>query len=54
MIGEVRKGSEWWCEAIRVAVAEKRHAHEVRLQRKNEVSYKRYKEKRNQTERAVC
>ena len=27
--GEVRKGSEWWCEAVRLAVAEKGHAHKV-------------------------
>ena len=27
--GGVRKGSEWFCEAVRVAVAEKWYAHGV-------------------------
>ena len=39
--------SERWDEDVSVAVAEKRHAHEVWLQRKNDVSYERCKEKRN-------
>ena len=36
--GEVRKESEWWCDDVRLAVAEKRHAHGVWLQRKDEAS----------------
>ena len=49
----IRKGSEWWCEEVSMAVAEKRRAFEVWLQQKDEVSYGRYKEKRNQARRAV-
>ena len=49
----VRKGSEWWCKAIRLAVAERRHALVVWLQRKDEMLYERYKKKRNQAKRAV-
>ena len=36
-----------------MAVAEKRRAYEVWLQRKDEVSYERYKEKRNRAKRVV-
>ena len=40
--------------SVRLAVAEKRqHVHGVWLQRKDEVSYERYKEKRNQAKRVV-
>ncbi|WP_435362528.1 hypothetical protein, partial [Klebsiella pneumoniae] len=49
----IRKGSEWWCEEVRIAVDDKRRAFEVWLQQKDEVSYERYKEKRNQASRAV-
>ena len=45
--GEVRKGSEWWCEVVRLAVAEKRDAHEEWLQWKAEASCERYKKRRN-------
>jgi len=51
--GGVRKGSEWWCEEVSVVIAEKRRAYEVWLQRKDEVSYERYKEKRNRAKRVV-
>ena len=51
--GGVRKGSEWWCEEARVAVAEKRYAYELWLQSKDEGSYERYKEKRNRVKRVV-
>ena len=51
--GGVRKGSEWWCEDVRKAVAEKRQAYEVWLQRRDEASYESYKERRNQAKRAV-
>ena len=36
--GGVRKGSEWWCEGVRLAVTKKRHVHGVWLQKKDEVS----------------
>ena len=45
---DMRKGSEWWCEDARISITEKKHTHEVQLQRKDEVSYERYKEKQNQ------
>ena len=50
----VRKGGEWWCEDVWVAVAVKRHAHDVWLQRKDEVSCERYKNKINQVKGTVC
>ena len=34
--------------------AEKRHAHVMWPQRKDDVSFERYMEKRNQVKRAVC
>ena len=37
--GGVGKDSEWWCENLSVAVAEKRRAHGVWLKGKNYVSY---------------
>ncbi|KAK7907805.1 hypothetical protein WMY93_016417 [Mugilogobius chulae] len=51
--GGVRKGSEWWCEDVRLAVTEKRRAYEVWQQRKDRKSYECYKEKRSATKRAV-
>ena len=51
--GGVRKGSEWWCEEVKVAVEEKKRAHGVWLQKKSEVSYERYKECKRRAMRAV-
>uniref|UniRef100_A0A8C8DHP6 ribonuclease H n=1 Tax=Oryzias sinensis TaxID=183150 RepID=A0A8C8DHP6_9TELE len=51
--GGLRKGSEWWCEDVRLAVAEKRCAYEVWLQRKDRESYECYKEKKRDAKRAV-
>ena len=36
-----------------MAVAEKRHLHEMWLQKKDEVPYEKYKEKINQAKRAM-
>lgn len=51
--GTMRKGSEWWNEETKVAVMEKRRAFEVWLQTRNEITYGRYKEKRNMLKRMV-
>lgn len=39
----MKKGSEWWCEEAGVVAAEKRRAYEIRLLKKIEMSYERYK-----------
>ena len=44
---------EWWSEEVSAVVKEKRQAYEVWLQNKDEVSYERYREKRNQVKRVV-
>ena len=49
----MRKESNWWCEDVRLAVTEKRYVYEVWQQRKDKVSFKRYKEKLKQTKRVV-
>ena len=49
----MRKGSEWWGEALWVVVAEKMHANEVWLQRKDGVSFERYKDIKNLARRVV-
>ena len=49
----VRRGGEWWCEEVRMAVKEKRQAFEVWLQRKDGASYEMYKEKRRLARREV-
>ena len=51
--GGVRKGGEWWCEEVGVAVKGKKQAFEMWLQRKDEASYEAYKEKRRLVKRAV-
>ena len=44
--GQRRKGSEWWNEEVGRAVAEKRRAFEEWLQRRDRVSYDRYRAQR--------
>ena len=51
--GGLRKGSEWWCEEVKLAVAEKRQAFETWLQSRTVASYERYKETRRQAKRVV-
>lgn len=51
--GGIRKGSEWWCEEVRMVVAEKRRAYEVWLQRNDRNSYEVYKEVRNRVKTVV-
>ena len=41
--GQRRKGSEWWNEEVGRAVAEKRRAFEKWLQRRDRVTYDRYR-----------
>ena len=53
MGGKRRKGSEWWNEEVSVAVAEKRQAHEIWLQKGNEEAHERYKEKSRVAKRMV-
>ena len=40
-----RKGSEWWNEKVGRAVAEKRRAFEEWLQRRDRLTYDRYRER---------
>ena len=49
----VRKGSEWWNEEVKGAVAEKRRAFEVWLQSGEREDYERYKELRKKVKRVV-
>ena len=51
--GRLTKRSQWWCKAVKLAAAEKMHAHGLWLQRNDEVSFERYKEKINQAKRVV-
>ena len=46
MGGNVRKGSEWWDEGVRVAVKEKRQAYEEWLQSDSSELYERYKRRK--------
>ena len=48
-----RKGSEWWNEEVVRAVTEKRRAFEEWLQRRDRVSYDRYRSQRVVVKRAV-
>ena len=41
--GQRRKGSDWWNEEVGRAVAEKRRAFEEWLQRRDRVTYDRYR-----------
>ena len=41
--GQSRKGNEWWNEEVGIAVAEKRRAFEECLQRRDRVTYDRYR-----------
>ena len=51
--GQRRKGSEWWNEEVGRAVAEKRRAFEEWLQRRDRVTYDRYREQRVAVKLAV-
>ena len=51
--GQRRNGSEWWNEEVGSAVAEKRRAFEEWLQRKDEVTYDRYRAQRVVVKQAV-
>ena len=51
--GGIRKGSEWWCDEVRIAVEEKKKAHGIWLQRKDHDSYQKYKEKNAHAKQAV-
>ena len=51
--GQRRKGSEWWNEEVGRAVAEKRRAFEEWLQRRDRVTYDRYRAQRVAVKRAV-
>ena len=51
--GGIRKGSEWWCEEVKVVIEEKKKAYGNWLQKKDHDSYQKYKEKNNQAKRAV-
>ena len=44
--GQRRKGSEWWNEEVGRAVAEQRRAFEEWLQRRDRVTYDRYRAQR--------
>ena len=44
--GQRRKGSEWWNEEVGRAVAKKRRAFEEWLQRRDRVTYDRYRAQR--------
>ena len=48
-----RKGSEWWNDEVGREVIEKRRAFEEWLQRRDEVTYDRYREQRLVAQRAV-
>ena len=51
--GHRRKGSEWWNEEVGRAVAEKRRAFEEWLQRRDRVTYERYRAQRVVVKQAV-
>ena len=51
--GQKRKGSEWWNEEVGRAVAEKRRAFEEWLQRRDTVTYDRYRAQRVAVKLAV-
>ena len=51
--GQRRKGSEWWNEEVGRAVAEKKRAFEEWLQRRDRVTYHRYRAQRVIVKRAV-
>ena len=51
--GQRRKGSEWWNEAVGRAVAGKRRAFEEWLQRRDRLTYDRYRAQRVVVKRAV-
>ena len=51
--GQRRKGSEWWNEEVGRAVAEKRRAFEEWLQRRDRVTYDRYRAQRVVVKQAV-
>ena len=51
--GQRRKGSAWWNEEVGRAVAEKRRAFEEWLQRRDRVTYDRYRAQRLVVKRAV-
>ena len=51
--GQRRKWSEWWIEEVGGAVAEKRRAFEEWQQRRDRVTYDRYRAQRVVAKRAV-
>ena len=51
--GQRRKGSEWWNEEVGRAVAEKRRAFKEWLQRRDRVTYDRYRAQRVAVKQAV-
>ena len=51
--GQRRKGSEWWNEEVGRAVAKKRRAFEEWLQRRDRVTYDRYRAQRVAAKLAV-
>ena len=51
--GQRRKWSEWWNEEVGRAVAEKRRAFEEWLQRRERLTYDRYRAQRVVVKRAV-
>ena len=51
--GQRGKGSEWWNEKVGRAVAEKRRAFEEWLQRRDRVTYDRYRAQRMAVKLAV-
>ena len=51
--GQRRKGSEWWNEEVGRAVAEKRRAFEEWLQRRDRVTYDKYRAQRVAVKLAV-
>ena len=53
VVGQRRKGSEWWNEEVGRAVAKKRGAFEKLLQRRDRVTYDRYRAQRVAVKQAV-
>ena len=51
--GQRRKGSEWWNKEVGKAVAEKRRAFDEWLQRRDKVTYDRYRAQRVAVKLAV-
>jgi len=49
----IRRGSEWWNEDVKKVVKEKKSMYEEWLQKKDAVSYERYKSKRMEVKNAV-